>query len=156
MRRKLPMANGLTPEQREARIKVVEEHMHAENAHDIHRIMATFGPHPTLTFNGMTFDGHASIRAFYEELGFGSPHGGFPDLRAEVLHQHVSEDTITVEVMLYGTHTQTWQGIPATGREIAVPACAVFLFDATGKLAGERVYCDGGLLLKQMGVLPDT
>lgn len=150
------MADGLTPEQRAARIKVVEEHVHAENAHDIHRIMATFGPRPTLTFNGTTFYGHASIRACYEAIGFGGPHGGFADLRAEILHQHVSDEAITVEAMLRGTHTQTWQGIAATGRVVAIPACEIFVFDAAGKLAGERVYCDGGLLLKQLGVLPEA
>src|SRR5437867_11660847 len=121
------MANGLTPEQRAARIKVVEEHVHAENAHDIHRIMATFGARPTLTFNGTTFYGHTSIRVCYEDLGFGGPQGGFANLRAEILHQHVSEEAITVEAMLRGTHNQTWQGIPATGREVAIPACEIFV-----------------------------
>jgi hypothetical protein len=53
-----------------------------------------------------------------------------------------------------GKHTNTWQGIPATNREFEVPACAVFDFDDKGKVASERVYFDGALLLRQLGVLP--
>jgi hypothetical protein len=52
-----------------------------------------------------------------------------------------------------GEHTGTWQGIAATGRKIESPVCAIFVFDEEGKVASERVYFDGTLLLKQLGVL---
>jgi hypothetical protein len=51
-------------------------------------------------------------------------------------------------------HANAWQGIPATGKRIEVPICAVFPFDQAGNLTGERVYLDGAMMLKQLGILP--
>jgi SnoaL-like polyketide cyclase len=56
-------------------------------------------------------------------------------------------------MILSGKHTGDWQGIQATGRGFEIPACAIFTFDEDGRLAGERVYFDMALLLKQIGVL---
>lgn len=58
-----------------------------------------------------------------------------------------------IELLFTGTHTDTFQGIQATNREFSVPACAIFTFDGEGKLAGERVYFDGALVLQQLGAL---
>ena len=138
--------------QMEVRLRVVEEHIRAENADDLDGIMRTFGERPTFVLNGDTFDGQEGVRAFYEGFGFGG-RGGFTNIHVEVRHRHVTDDDIILEVMVSGEHTETWQGIPATGRRFEVPLCAVFFFDGEGKLAGERVYMDGSLLLKQLGAL---
>ena len=58
--------------------------------------------------------------------------------------------------VLRGTHKGTWKGIPATGRRFEIGGCAVVLFDEDQKLAGERVYLDEALLLRQLGVLPEV
>jgi steroid delta-isomerase-like uncharacterized protein len=136
----------------EARLRIAEEHIRAENANDVDGIMRTFGEHPTFMLNGDSFAGQEGIRAFYEGFGFGG-RGGFTNINVDVRERHLSEDVIIFEVMVTGEHTNTWQGIPATQRRFEVPLCAVFLFDEEGKLAGERVYMDGSLLLKQLGVL---
>jgi hypothetical protein len=136
----------------EARLRVVEEHIRAENADDLDGIMRTFGERPTFVLNGDTFAGQEGIRGFYEGFGFGG-RGGFTNIRVEEKQRHVSDDVIILEVTVSGEHAYTWQGIPATGRRFEVPLCAVFLFDEEGKLAGERVYMDGALLLRQLGVL---
>jgi steroid delta-isomerase-like uncharacterized protein len=135
------------------RLQLVEDHIRAENEHDVNGIMETFVPEPTFVLNGTTVNGHESIRGFYEEFGFGEK-GGFANLHVETLQRHVSDEAIILELTLSGEHQNTWQGIPATGRKFEIPACAVFFFDKAGKLAGERVYLDGALLLKQLGVLP--
>lgn len=146
------MNTALKQDQREARIKLVEEHVRAENTHNLDAIMDTFGHQPTFVLNGVFLDTREGIRALYDGFGFGEQ-GGFSNLKAEVKQQHVSDEAIIIEMILTGKHTSSWQGIPATGRAFEIPACAIFAFDGEGKLAGERVYFDAALLLKQLGVL---
>lgn len=143
---------NLNQDQLAARLELVEEHMRAENDHDVDRIMQTFGKHPTFVLNSDTFTGQENIRGMYESFGFGG-RGGFANIHVEVKQRHVSDDAIILEAILRAEHASEWQGIPATGKKIEVPLCAVFPFDEDGKLAGERVYLDGGVLLKQLGVL---
>jgi steroid delta-isomerase-like uncharacterized protein len=138
--------------QREARLRAVEEHLDAENNHDIGAIMATFSPQPAFALNGAEFGGAETVRALYEGFGFGEG-GSFSGLRVEVLKLHPGDESATAELMLRGRHTGDWQGVPATGREVAVPVCAVFTFDAQDRVASERVYFDGALVLRQLGVL---
>jgi steroid delta-isomerase-like uncharacterized protein len=147
------MSVTMDREQREARLNLVAEHIAAENASDVERTMATYGRNPSIVFNGITLDGHASIRALYEEIGFDG-RGGFTNLRQEVHYRYVTDEAVVLEVTVTGEHTGTWQGIAATGRKIELPACVIFVFDEEGKAASERVYFDGSLLLKQLGVLP--
>lgn len=146
------MPTTLNQDQIDARLRIVEEHMRAENAHDVDGIMRTFVENPTFVLNGDTFTGQEDIRAFYEGFGFGAG-GGFANIHVEVRQRHISDESIILEATVTGEHTNTWQGIPATGRRIEVPLCAVFPFDGEGRLTGERVYLDGALLLKQLGVL---
>ncbi|MBD0373685.1 MAG: ester cyclase [Pyrinomonadaceae bacterium] len=147
------MSASVDREQLEARLRLAEEHIAAENAFDIERTMATYGRNPAIVFNGVTINGHEKIRALYEELGFGG-RGAFSNVSQEVNHRYVTDEAVILELTVTGEHTGTWQGIAATGRKIEFPVCAIFVFDEEGKAASERVYFDGSLLLKQLGVLP--
>jgi steroid delta-isomerase-like uncharacterized protein len=135
-----------------ARKKLVEEHMRAENAHDITATMATLGRQPRYILNGVSLDGSEEIRAAYESIGLGKA-AAFARFKVDVTGLHTGEEAIILEGMMSGTHVAEWQGVPATGRSFHIPVCAVFTFDAEEKLAGERIYFDSGLLLKQLGVL---
>jgi predicted ester cyclase len=135
--------------QAESRLKLVEEHLSAENAHDVGAIMKTFGKRPFFVLNGIALDGQESIRALYESFGFGE-RGAFSNISADIKHSHISSDAIIVELVLRGRHSGDWQGIAATYRKFEIPACAIFTFDEEGKLAGERVYFDAALLLQQI------
>ena len=146
------MPTTLNQDQIAARLQLVEEHIRAENAHDLDAIMQTFGKHPTFVLNGNTFTGQESVRAMYEDFGFGV-RGGFANLHVEIQRRHMSDDAVILEATLSREHANTWQGIPATRRKFELPVCAVFPFDEEGKLAGERVYLDAALLLRQLGVL---
>jgi steroid delta-isomerase-like uncharacterized protein len=126
--------------------------MHAENAHDITATMATLGRQPRYILNGTILDGHEAIRGAYEGIGLGKG-AAFSHFKVDVTALHTSEEAVVLEGMMSGTHVAEWQGIPATGRSFAIPVCAVFTFDAEEKLAGERIYFDGALLLRQLGVL---
>ncbi|MGH2368290.1 MAG: hypothetical protein ACRDI2_08825 [Chloroflexota bacterium] len=46
-----------------ARIKLVEEHVDAENDHDLDRLMATFGAAPTYALNTEHFLGQDGVRS---------------------------------------------------------------------------------------------
>ncbi len=131
-----------------ARIKLVEQHVRLENAHDLEPLMETFGQAPTFDLNHDRIDGHTAIHAFYAGIM-----EGFPDFHAEVKHRHVGDEAIVMEVVITGTHRKTWNGIPPAGRTIEVPVCVVFPFDADERLAGERIYFDMALMLQQLGVM---
>jgi hypothetical protein len=135
----------------EARIALVKEHLQAENDHNLDAIMTTFGQNPKFNLNGLPLEGTDTIRGLYGGFGFGGQ-GSFSNLKAEVMQQHVSNESIVIELILRGKHTGNFQGIDATNQEFQIPACAIFDFDAEEKLASERVYFDGALLLKQLGV----
>ena len=51
-----------------ARINLVDEHMRAENEHDVDRTMATLTESPDYKFNDEEFGGHESVREFYSDV----------------------------------------------------------------------------------------
>jgi hypothetical protein len=75
-----------------------------------------------------------------------------PDLKIDVQRRDVAEDAIVVEAIIRGTHLGGWRGLPATGRPVEFPLCGIYTFDADDRLAGERIYDDGGTVLRQLGV----
>ena len=146
------MPETLSQDRLQTRVRGLEEHIRAENSHDVNAIMETFAEGGMLVFNGVSLADPDRIRMLHEQLGFGD-RGGFSDLRVEERQRYVSEDAIVLEQVVSGRHTGEWQGIAATGRQIEVPVCTVYKFDAAGRLSSENVYFDTGSLLKQLGVL---
>ncbi|HZS05540.1 MAG TPA: ester cyclase [Blastocatellia bacterium] len=137
---------------RDARLKLVEEHCLAENNHDLKAIMETFGRNPVFGLNDLEVSGRETVEGLYAGFGFGE-RGSFSDLRIEVVNRHVNDETIILEITLGGKHTGDWNGLAPTGKEFRVPACAVFTFDDEGRLAGEKVYADLSIILRQFGVI---
>jgi predicted ester cyclase len=146
------MAENPAQIQLQTRLRGLEEHLQAENAHDVNAIMKTFAHNGVLVFNGLPLSDHDHIRALHEGLGF-SEQGGFSDLRIEEKQRYVSDAAIILEQLVSGTHTGEWQGLAATGRKMQVAVCTVYKFDEEGKLVSENVYFDTGSLLKQLGKL---
>jgi hypothetical protein len=82
-----------------------------------------------------------------------------PDFRLDVESARTADDAVVLEVRLRGTHRGTWRELPATGRSIDLPICAIFTFDAQHRLAGERIiYYYRATVLRQLGVFfePDS
>lgn len=146
------MSETISQDRLQTRVRCLEEHIQAENLHDVNAIMETFAESGVLVFNGAPLTDQDRIRMLHEQLGF-SERGGFSDLRVDVKQRYVSEEAIILEQVVSGRHTGEWQGIAATGRQIEVAVCTVYKFDTAGKLASENVYFDTGTLLKQLGVL---
>lgn len=132
-----------------ARLALVEEHVRAENRHDLEAVMATFGPaaryddEPWADHRG----GRDGVRAYYTELM-----RALPDLVIDINRRHIAEESIVLEVTIRGTQLGAWRGLPATGRKVGFPLCGVFTFDVNGRLAGERIYYDRATVLHQLGI----
>lgn len=134
------------------RIAAVEEHVRQENRHDIDGLLSTFGGNAIYEDGpwGERHDGLDAVRAYYLGLFRAAP-----DLHIDVKKRHVSDEAVVVESVITGTHRGPWRGLPATGRHLEFPLCAVYTFDATDRIVGERIYYDRVTVLRQLGVLSD-
>lgn len=134
------------------RLALVEEHVASENRHDLDGIMATFGETPEYDDRPWRDrrNGREGVRSYYEELV-----RALPDLRIDVERRHATDEHVVLEVVISGTHTGTWKGLPGTGRRVEFPLCAVYSFDDEGLLAGERIYYDRATVLDQIGLFHD-
>ena len=134
----------------EAWLKIVDEHIAQEVAHQLDPLVATFGDDPEWHNKpgGNVMHGHSAIRDFYAALFH-----GFPDFGIDVWQKHVASDAVILEADIHGTHRGEWMGIPAAGKTIRLPICAIFTFTSDDRLKAEVVYFDQVTLLTQLGVM---
>jgi len=139
--------------QQNRRMHVVDDHIAHETAHRLEPLVATFGANPEWhdKAGGNVMTGAASIHDFYAAL-----FRAFPDFWLDVQRKHSAAGAIVVEGDLGGTHRAEWQGIPATGKSVRIPFCAVFTFDANDSIQAEIVYFDRLSMLIQLGVMNQT
>lgn len=142
-------AHAPANEQVAARLRIVEEHLRRENEHDLAGIMATFGHEAEYddTPWGERRLGRDAVENYYRDLLT-----ALPDLHIDVRNRLVTDDAVVLEVTTSGTQTGTWRGLPATGRPVRFPLCAIYRFTANGKLASERIYYDRAGVLHQVGL----
>jgi steroid delta-isomerase-like uncharacterized protein len=135
---------------RDARERLVIEHMESENRHEFDVTMRTFEhPRYELIATGDVYDGEAEVARYFEET-----RTAFPDQRNELVAIHHSDDAVVVEANLYGTHLGSYRGLPPTGRSFEMRFCAMFLFDGE-QLICERVYFDAATVMRQLGIAHD-
>ena len=79
----------------------------------------------------------------------------FPDWHSTVEELLVEGDRVVERWTGRGTHQGEFQGIPATGRSVAVPG-VVFYRMAGGKIAEFRGQFDRMSLMQQLGVIPSA
>jgi steroid delta-isomerase-like uncharacterized protein len=144
------MPTPLTAARIAARLAVVDEHVRAEQTHEVEALVATFGDRPCWDDRSANerHDGREGVRTYYAEL-----FAGFPDFSFDVRRRHVATDAVVLEVVVHGTHTGSWKGIAPTGRRVEFPVCAVFTFDETDRIEAETVYFDRMTVLSQLGVM---
>jgi steroid delta-isomerase-like uncharacterized protein len=128
---------------------IVEEHVRLENEHNLEGVIQTFGESARYDDEpwDQHYEGREQVRQFYEQLM-----AALPDLRIEIMRRHVAAEAIILEVIIRGTQLGPWRGLPATGRRVEIPLCGVYTFDADDRLAGERIYYDRAMVLRQLGV----
>lgn len=136
----------------DAWLRLVEEHVRFENAHDLAGVMGTFGEQAS--YDDEPWDDHRrgpqAVRAYYEELL-----AAMPDLHIEIINRHVAARAVILEVVITGTQLGQWRGVPATGRLLRFPLCGVFTFDQGERLAAERIYYDRAAVMRQLGLFHD-
>lgn len=79
----------------------------------------------------------------------------FPDMRNHLEEIVAEGDQVVVRVTEKGTHTGTWQNIPATNKQVAYQE-TVFYRLANGKIIEWTYFPDMLSLLKQVGALPSN
>jgi steroid delta-isomerase-like uncharacterized protein len=144
------MATTSMPQEALARrVAIVEEHVRLENAHDLEGVIGTFGESARYDDEpwDLHYEGRDRVRDFYAQLM-----AALPDLSIEIVRRHVAAEAIVLEVIIRGTQQGTWRGLPATGRKVEVPLCGVYTFSADDRLAGEKIYYDRAMVLRQLGV----
>jgi ketosteroid isomerase-like protein len=124
----------------------LEAHVAAENRHDLDALMATFAPDAVMEVNARRFDSPDAIRAAHESLGFGEG-GAVSQLRVAESRRSFTADGIVVEGTIVGRHTGEFAGRAPSGREVVMPYCVIYQFDAAGLLHSERAYLDTSALL---------
>jgi steroid delta-isomerase-like uncharacterized protein len=136
-------------ELREARERIVREHMESENTHDFDVTLNTFAGHPRYEIipTGEVYDGSDEVDRYYEET-----RAAFPDQRNELIALHHADDAVIAEFWLRGTHQGEFRGVPPTGKSFEARMVAFFLFEGED-LVCERVYFDALTLLTQLGLV---
>lgn len=137
--------NALT----ERRLRIVREHMDAENRLDFDAAINTFDhPHYELVGGGQIFDGEEQVREYYR-----ASRRAFPDQRNEIISLRIAGDAVITEFWLMGTHEgplKTPGGeMPPTGKPFRIRMAAFFEF-AGEKIAAERIYFDRMSMLEQL------
>lgn len=131
------------------RWRVVEEHLRRENGHDLRGIMATFADVPE--YHDAPWQEHhvgrSAVEEYYRDLLC-----ALPNLHIEVCDRFMSDAAVILEVVISGTHDGPWRGLPATGKPVRFPLCAIYRFAAGGKLASETIYYDRAGVLRQVGL----
>lgn len=131
---------------------IVVEHVDAENAADMGRVMATytedcvFDDVPTQTL----FHGKAAIAASYRER-----FDAFPDMVRTITRLTVDDDAAVAEITMRGTHTGVYRGFPATGEVHELAIVGHFEVDDAGLIRRETAYYDQMAAAVALGVLPD-
>ena len=144
-----PRGRAATDERLAARLRLVEEHVRLENAHDLAGIMATFGD--DAKYEDAPWQerhvGRDAVEQYYRDLL-----EALPDLQIDVRDRLVCEEAVVLEVVISGTQAGPWRGLPATGRPVQFPLCAIYRFTPNGKLASETIYYDRAGVLRQVGL----
>ena len=131
---------------------VVIEHVEAENARDMERVMRTYAEGAVFDDvpQGRLFRGKDAIAASYQER-----FDGFPDMRRTIERLTVGEDGAVTEITMRGEQKGVFAGLPPQPGAQVLRICAHFAVAADGLITTETAYYDALTGLTQLGVLPD-
>lgn len=132
------------------RVRLVRDHVDAENAGDYRAALLTF-EHPRYEYvaTDEVYDGPEAVMEHWQEQ-----RRAFEDQLVEIVKLHDAGDTVLMEAVVRGTHTGPYRGLPPTGRRYELPFLGVFVFQDDALIC-ERVYFDANTLLQQLGVARD-
>ncbi len=129
------------------RVDIVNEHMRLENAYDFPGCVGEFGhARYEMMADGEVYNGPDQVAGFLAQN-----RQAFPDFQFVPTRVAPTTDAVLVEGRFKGTQLGSWRGLPATGRTVDFPMCLIFEFDGDA-MVNERIYCDIGTPLRQLGV----
>lgn len=131
----------------------VERGVRVFNEHDAEGVLAEFADGGTFTDPLLDEElAGADLRAYLEET-----YEAFPDLRLDARRVIAADDgAVAIEATYRGTHEGRIQGVPATGREVAISGVSVIDVDADG-ITAWRDYFDQQAFAEQLGLtFPDV
>lgn len=138
------MASGSETAQRNATL--VRESYDAFNAKEAERLLAIVAPDLVMHFAELPEPVTGSETWL---RGFEMMKRAFPDLEAHVDDVVAAEDRVAVRVNFTGTHTDDFQGIPATGRTIHYVSHEFYRL-AGGVFVEEWICSDMASLFRQL------
>lgn len=128
---------------------VVRRFSEAFSRGDLDGCEACMAPEVVVHFPGMP--GPLNLAA-YREVGAAFL-AAFPGLRLEVLELIAEGDKVMCRERLTGTHGGPFQGIPATGRPVAIEGISIDRL-VDGHIIERRVAFDALGLMQQLGAIP--
>jgi steroid delta-isomerase-like uncharacterized protein len=85
---------------------------------------------------------------------FGGVFAGFPDATTETVAVHaITEELAVWRMVIRGTQTGNYRGLPPTGRSLILPGCE-FIEIRAGKVYRVEGYFDRLSILQQLGAVP--
>jgi len=108
---------------------------------------AVFAPDEVSYFAGQRFDYEAHAR--FDAMVFAA----FPDVQYTLNELLAEADRVVARFTAHGTQTGAFQGIPATGKAVAMSAIAIYRV-AGSKVVEQWLEYDMLGLLQQLGVIP--
>jgi predicted ester cyclase len=123
----------------------VRRYVEAYGTRDIEALMRFLDPHYVLHPGGSGGPMNSYERKRDETVFFKA----FSNIQANVENQIAEGDKVVSRITMYCTHTGEYQGIPATGKRIAIPYIDITLIRA-GKIIEEWVEYDNINILRQI------
>lgn len=140
---------GLT---RESIEKVVVEHVEAENARDMARVMRTYAEGAIFEDvpQGKHFEGKAAIADSYQ-----GRFDAFPEMVRAVDRLTVGDVGAVTEITMSGVQTGVYAGLPPRPGVQSLRIAAHFQVNPEGLITRETVYYDALTVAVDLGILPD-
>ncbi len=122
-------------------------HAVAENARQLEELIATLTEDCVYEIVPWerVYRGKDEVRRFYRELWT-----ALPNVTLTLLRHVIDERCLVEESVVHGTHQGEWVGLPSTGNRVNFPL-VIFFPVRDGLFTGEKLYFDGGDLLRQIG-----
>ncbi|OBG69695.1 hypothetical protein A5680_24180 [Mycobacterium sp. E2989] len=117
-------------------------YLDACNSHDFERMTTFYAP--TIKVNDAPMEPTAVAAQFAPLVS------AFPDWHWELRHLAIDGNLIALHFSVTGTHRDTFQGIPATGRRVAISEFTIYRVE-DGKFAEVWDLADMGAVLSQIG-----
>ena len=124
---------------------IARSYFESYNTGDINAVMKFIGSSYVLHPGGSGESMNSDERKRNEMVFFKC----FSNIQAVVEDQIAENDKVANRIKMYCTHTGEYQGVPATGKRIAIPYIDITLFKA-GKIIEEWVEYDAANILQQI------